>query len=81
MIEAELLKSTVSEYNAAIDGGMVEGNLDIDSLVGILSGAHDWTDEGARAVVSLANQYGVFMLRNALALAIALNKEDGDLGF
>ena len=35
----------------------------------------------ARAIVSLANDYGAFMLRNALALAVVLDKEDGDLGF
>jgi hypothetical protein len=37
----------------------------------------DWTERGARAVVMLAREYGVFVLRNALALAQALNIEDG----
>jgi len=31
-------------------------------------------------IVTLANKYGAFMLRNALAVALALGKEDGDLG-
>ena len=46
-----------------------------------LSSRHDWTHQGAQAIISLANDYGTFMLRNALALAIALEQEDGDLGF
>jgi hypothetical protein len=41
----------------------------------------DWTERGAEAVVSLARNYGSFMLRNALALAIALDIEDGRLGY
>ena len=40
-----------------------------------------WTEEGAGQIVCLARQYGVFMLRNALAVAIALDVEDGDLGY
>lgn len=81
MTEAELLESTVSEYKAVIELRRGEEHLDMNSLVRSLSIAHDWTDQGAQAIVSLANKYGVFMLRNALALAIALDKEDGDLGF
>ena len=40
----------------------------------------DWTQQGARAVVMLARQYGVFVLRNALALANAMGIEDGAAG-
>jgi len=42
---------------------------------------HDWSHEGARAIIDLANNYGSFMLKNALALSIVLGKEDGDLGY
>jgi hypothetical protein len=31
--------------------------------------------------VRLADDYGAFMLRNALAIAIVLGKEDGTQGF
>lgn len=41
---------------------------------------HDWTPEGAKQLVELATKYGVFILRNALALAIALKLEDGTEG-
>ena len=83
MNETELLESAVSEYRGLLvcaKGDEVE-QLDTDRLVRDLSSAHDWTEKGARAIVSLANQYGAFMLRNALALAVALDREDGDLGF
>lgn len=83
MSETELLESAVSEYRGLLvsaKGDEVE-QLDMDRLVRDLSSAHDWTEKGARVIVSLANQYGAFMLRNALALAVALGKEDGDLEF
>jgi len=83
MCEDKLLRSAVSEYKCIL---MSPYNkrlkpLQTDRIVHELCRAHDWTDSGARAVVSLADNYGVFMLRNALALAIALGKEDGKLGF
>jgi hypothetical protein len=40
----------------------------------------DWTSRGAEIVVMLAQQYGMFVLRNALALAAALEIEDGASG-
>lgn len=83
MYETELLESAVSEYErlfASARGDEV-GRLDAERLVRDLSHSHDWTEGGARAIVSLASQYGTFMLRNALALAVVLDKEDGDGGF
>jgi len=46
-----------------------------------LSETAEWTREGARHLASLARSYGSFMLRNALALAVATDIEDGELGF
>jgi len=40
----------------------------------------DWTYGGAETLVYLAKRYGSFMLRNALALSLALGIEDGDAG-
>ena len=37
-----------------------------------------WTIGGAEHISNLARNYGIFVLRNALALAIALDIEDGD---
>lgn len=83
MSEIELLESAVCEYRGLLASAKGDGTepLDMDRLVQHLSQAHDWTEHGARAIVSLANEYGAFMLRNALAMALALGKEDGDLGF
>jgi hypothetical protein len=83
MSEIELLESAVGEYRGLLASVKVDGTerLDMDRLVQHLSLAHDWTEHGAQGIVSLANAYGAFMLRNALALALALGKEDGDLGF
>lgn len=83
MTEIELLEPTVNEYRGLLASAKVGGTKKVDRgrLVQRLSRAHDWTEEGAQAVVTLANEYGAFMLRNALALAIALGKEDGDLNF
>ena len=83
MNEIELLESTILEYKKLSDSEKLIGNreLNSDRLVSILSENHDWTEKGAQAIVCLAEEYGAFMLRNALAIAIVLEKEDGRLGF
>jgi hypothetical protein len=40
----------------------------------------DWTYGGAEELVYLAERYGSFVLRNALALSLALGIEDGNAG-
>jgi len=83
MRQGMLLESAVSEYKCILPSPRTKRSqhLRAERLVRDLCRSHDWTDNGARAVVSLANNYGAFMLRNALALAIVLDKEDGELGF
>jgi len=81
MTEIELLGAAVREYQGVLAPSEGTEMVDMSSLVQHLSRAHDWTEEGAEVIVNLANEYGIFMLRNALALALALGKEDGDLGF
>ena len=83
MRDTELLESAVSEYRGSIDLAKSEkhGKLEMDRLVSRLSNEHGWTHQGAQSIVRLANEYGSFMLRNALALSILLGKEDGDMGF
>jgi hypothetical protein len=51
-----------------------------EKILGALVVRADWTAEGTRAVVMLARKYGVFVLRNALALANAIQIEDGEAG-
>jgi hypothetical protein len=82
MTEIELLGSAVQEYRGLLASSEVDGKetAHMNRLVQHLLQAHDWTEEGAQVIVTLANEYGAFMLRNALALALALGKEDGDSG-
>ena len=83
MSEDQLLHSAISEYESLLAhvAEISTQSLRSERLIQELRRKHDWTDGGASAVVSLANDYGAFMLRNALAMAIALGKEDGELGF
>lgn len=82
MNECSQLDSLISEYRGIVQGNapMRPSNLSPERLVRILSNEHDWTERGANEVVSLATEYGAFVLRNALALALALGIEDGAFG-
>jgi hypothetical protein len=83
MTQIELLGSAVHEYRGLLASSKADGTerADVNRLVQHLSRGHSWTEEGARVIVTLAKEHGAFMLRNALALALAFGKEDGDLGF
>ena len=41
----------------------------------------EWSLRAAKHLHKLASDYGSFMLRNALALSLVLEIEDGELGF
>jgi hypothetical protein len=51
-----------------------------DQIVRALVERGDWTEQGAREVLQLARRYGTSILRNALALAAAMQIEDGNAG-
>ena len=72
------IESLISEYQSIVQHFSEHDNED---LAQALAQDHDWSEEGARAIIDLANNYGSFMLKNALALSIVLGKEDGDLGY
>ena len=55
--------------------------LQADAIAKCLVRDADWSERAAQHLLQLARDYGVFMLRNGLALAIALALEDGELGF
>ena len=73
--------------------GLVDGYEDIKDAFGdqivpqgteiakVLRDKHDWTGDGADELVRVAFKYGSFFLRNALALSIVLNIEDGEAGY
>lgn len=81
--QAALLQSAISEYDSTVNSTRRKATrrVDLEQLTRVLCKDHDWTDSGARAIIALANEYGAFMLRNALALAVVLDKEDGNLDF
>jgi hypothetical protein len=79
MDEGVFLKSTIAEYESVVEG--LESQSSDELIAARLSLSCDWTERGAEVIVGLARDYGAFMLRNALALAIVLGREDGGLGF
>ncbi len=80
MKEAFILETKIAEYQSMELLRTGKGK-NCDPLIEELVESHDWTPDGAQALTYLVQQYGAFMLRNALALAVALQKEDGDLNF
>lgn len=79
------LESLISEYEGlllqAAQSESTEAEVNLELLVGVLRKSADWTEQGADMIVRLATAYGAFMLRNALALSVALGMEDGESGF
>ncbi len=51
-----------------------------DQIVRLLNKDHDWTPGSGEVLLELAQKYGSFALRSALALALALDIEDGSEG-
>jgi hypothetical protein len=68
----------VEEYRSLFDDVRSDAR---DSLEEALMYEAEWTAEAATHLLQLATEYGSFMLRNALAISLALDIEDGDLGF
>lgn len=54
--------------------------IDWNKLAFLLQSSGGWTPQGAEVLVTLTRQYGLFVLKNACALAVATNIEDGQLG-
>lgn len=78
MNRAEDVTGLVDEYRTLFEGLAGKGR---HSLENALTDEADWTPEAASHLLDLARAYGSFMLRNALAISLALNVEDGELGF
>jgi len=74
----ENVRPLAEEYISLIESLTDKSN---ESLINALANQGDWTEQAAEHLLQLANDYGSFMLRNALALSLALNVEDGELGF
>jgi hypothetical protein len=74
----ENVRSLVDEYRSLFAGAKPDSPEFFEDLL-IREG--DWTQQAASHLLQLVNNYGSFMLRNALAIALALGIEDGDFGF
>ena len=82
--EGTLLESRIHEYENLLKGMQDERQADQDNLLNItqaLCRNADWTARGAQEIVELVKNYGTFILRNALAVAVVLGMEDGNKGF
>jgi hypothetical protein len=51
-----------------------------DDVMDALEKEADWTSRGSTAMATLVQQYGWFILRNAAAIAIVMDIEDGEAG-
>ena len=83
--EVERLRSTVAEYQTLVAAAVGSnragrGATDWRRLGEMLSSDAEWTERGGGTVLFLAKEYGTFILRNALAMAISLGIEDGETG-
>lgn len=75
---AEHVEHLTGEYRELVSElGDAQEDSKLRELLAIRS---DWTNKGAATVVRLSRRYGTFILANALALAEALDIEDGDCG-
>jgi len=81
---SDTVNLTIQEYAdvlPTIKGKCTEEHLiDWTQVEAVLQNEMEWTQEGAKHLIMLAQEYGGFMLRNALALATVLGVEDGSLG-
>ena len=77
------LRGLVYEYRAVLTpvvNGKRRPVTRWDQVVRILEKEADWTPGGAETVAELVRYYGWFVLKNATAIAIALDIEDGEAG-
>jgi hypothetical protein len=78
------LQGLIDEYSDIIEPmmkGKRQRRVTWDDIIDALRDEADWTDGGATVLVELVQQYGWFMLRNAAAIAIVMDIEDGEAGF
>jgi len=83
--EGVYLESLIGEYGellqqyAQSEAALAGENLRL--VADALCRCGDWSERGADEIARLATDYGAFMLRNALAIALVLGREDGEIGF
>ena len=78
MVLPEDVSVLVDEYRRLFAGRSVK---DCELLQRRLQELGEWTPRASEHLIELARNYGSFMLRNALAVSLALEIEDGCFGF
>ena len=78
---SETVNLTIQEYVDVFTQPKREQLIDWTRVEDKLQNEMEWTRDGAAQVTALARDYGAFVLRNALALALTLGIEDGELGY
>jgi hypothetical protein len=74
----DCVPSFVAEYRALV--GHLGPDPDDEDICALLMTDSEWSVLGSATLVMLARQYGTFVLANALALAEAMEIEDGEAG-
>ena len=84
MREGEYVDSLIGEYQIILARKSPKNSnseYDESEILKELVVSADWSISAARQILRLVEDYGAFMLRNALAIAVVLGKEDGAAGF
>lgn len=84
MTEGEYVDLLISEYTTLLrsqTSNDQHNRQDETGIIAEMAASADWSARGAREIMRLADEYGAFMLRNALAIAAVLGKEDGSRGY
>lgn len=80
-VNTENLLQLINEYKYYVKIAKSDSNIvNQRVLIQYLEDSGEWTTEASEELVALARRYGVFFLRNALAIAEAMEIEDGELG-
>jgi hypothetical protein len=84
MSEGEYVDSLIDDYETLLTQTLLKnsrGEYKESEILKELVVSADWSLSAAREILRLVENYGAFMLRNALAIAVVLAKEDGSEGF
>ena len=84
MGEGENVDLLIDDYERLITRIPLKGNggeYDKSEFLKELVVSADWSLLAAGEILMLVETYGAFVLRNALAIAVVLGKEDGSKGF
>ena len=77
------VRMLVKEYQDIVNyaSKSSDGTEELEDIEKLLVSDAEWSPNAAAHLFDLANSYGSFMLRNALALSLALGINDGEIGF